>query len=124
MPTREPLRAASLWLMHRVPRSLAPGCTPLHRQSDPTSLDPIQSGMQQLNAQTASINADAKALQAQAMRLHPAVQRCEHSDGRALVSWGRSTACDSFRRGSYLRAVTIERVRKRVGMTNFVFGRL
>ena len=63
--------------MHRAPQSFSPESTSLHRRNDPTSLDLIQTGVQQLKAQTASIDAEAKALQAQAMRLHPAVRRCE-----------------------------------------------
>lgn len=63
--------------MYRVPQSPSPESTSLHRQNNPTSLDLVQAGVQQLKAQTACINAEAKALQAQAMRLHPAVRHCE-----------------------------------------------
>lgn len=85
MPTGYPSAIFHHGWMHRVPQSLSPESTSLHRQNDPTSVDLIQVGVQQFKAQTACINAEAKALQAQAMRLHPAVRRREHQIGRAHV---------------------------------------
>jgi uncharacterized membrane protein YdfJ with MMPL/SSD domain len=64
--------------MSRASNSQTSETNALARRGDPTSRDLIETGMQQLKDQRACIDAEAKALEAQAMRLHPGWRRCDH----------------------------------------------